>query len=158
MRYGIAWLLGVPVSVLGDLVLDHSPLERNSTMKKQILASTVACAGILLVAVSGWSQTTPSAPDNSRMNASDRAAGAPTADQQSNSKSDTELTRQIRRAVTKDTSLSVSAHNVKIISSDGSVTLKGPVKNDAEKASIAAKAEAIAGAGKVNNQLEVENQ
>jgi osmotically-inducible protein OsmY len=92
------------------------------------------------------------------MNASDRAAGAPTADQQSNSNSDTELTRQIRRAVTKDTSLSVSAHNVKIISSDGSVTLKGPVKNDAEKASIAAKAEAVAGAGKVNNQLEVENQ
>lgn len=92
------------------------------------------------------------------MNAAQRAAGESTADQQSNTKSDVDLISQIRRSVVKDSSLSLLAHNVKIISANGNVTLKGPVNSDAEKASIGGKAEAIAGAGKVDNQLEVKNQ
>jgi osmotically-inducible protein OsmY len=78
-----------------------------------------------------------------------------TADQQSNAKSDVELTRRIRRAVVKDHSLSMLAHNVKIVSANGSVTLRGPVKTEEEKTAVASKAQAIAGAGNVNNQLEV---
>jgi hyperosmotically inducible periplasmic protein len=81
-----------------------------------------------------------------------------TAGQQSNSKSDVELTRQIRHAVVKDSSLSTMAQNVKIISANGNVTLRGPVKTEAEKDSIASKAQAIAGADRVNNELEVKNQ
>jgi osmotically-inducible protein OsmY len=81
-----------------------------------------------------------------------------TADQQSNAKSDVELTRKIRRAVVKDHSLSMLAHNVKIVSANGSVTLRGPVKTEEEKTAVAGKAQAIAGAGKVNNQLEVKGQ
>ena len=50
------------------------------------------------------------------------------------------------------------AHNVKIVSASGSVTLRGPVKTEQERTVIASKAEAIAGAGKVNNQLEVKGQ
>lgn len=98
------------------------------------------------------------APDNSAINARDRSAGAVTADQQSNDKSDVELTRKIRSAVVKDDSLSMLAHNVKIISTGGSVTLRGPVKTDEEKTVIASKAEAIAGVGKVDNQLEVKQE
>ena len=70
-------------------------------------------------------------------------------------KSDVELTRRIRRAVVKDSSLSVMAHNVKIVSANGSVTLRGPVKTEAEKDAIASKAQSIAGADRVNNELEV---
>ena len=86
------------------------------------------------------------------------AAGAMTAAQQSNSQTDVALTREIRRAVVKDQSLSMLAHNVKIVSVNGSVTLLGPVKTEAEKDAIASKAQAIAGADKVHNQLEVKDQ
>lgn len=53
-------------------------------------------------------------------------------DSQSNATS-LELTRKIRRAVVKNFSLSMMAHNVKIISAHGNVTLRGPVKTEHEK-------------------------
>ena len=96
--------------------------------------------------------------DNSRVNVRDRDEAAVTAGQQSNMKSDVELTRQIRRSVVKDSSLSVMAQNVKIVSANGSVTLRGPVKTEAEKDAIGSKAQAIAGADRVNNEIEVKNQ
>jgi osmotically-inducible protein OsmY len=68
------------------------------------------------------------------------------------------LAAQIRRAIVKDKSLSVMAHNIKIVVTNGEVTLRGPVKSDAEKATINSKAQAIAGAGKVHDQLEVASQ
>jgi hyperosmotically inducible protein len=95
------------------------------------------------------------APDNSAVNVRDRADNALTASSQLNSKSDLKLTARIRRAIVKDKSLSMMAHNVKIISVDGAVTLRGPVKSDEEKTTIASKAQAIAGTDKVDNQLEV---
>jgi osmotically-inducible protein OsmY len=100
----------------------------------------------------------PAAPDNSGVNVRDRNPEAMTAGQQSNAKGDVELTRKIRRAVVKDNSLSMMAHNVKIISANGRVVLRGPVKTEGEKAAIASKAQAIAGADKVDNQLEVKSQ
>jgi hyperosmotically inducible protein len=98
------------------------------------------------------------APDNSAVNVRDRDPGAMTAGEQSNSKRDVELTREIRRAVVKDHSLSMLAHNVKIVTANGSVTLRGPVKTEEEKTAIASKAQQIAGADKVDNQLEVKGQ
>jgi hyperosmotically inducible periplasmic protein len=74
------------------------------------------------------------------------------------SKTDVELTREIRRSVTYDHSLSMMAHNVKIVSANGNVTLRGPVKSESEKSEIASKAQAIAGADKVDNHLEVKGQ
>jgi hyperosmotically inducible periplasmic protein len=79
----------------------------------------------------------------------------PTADQQKSNKSDRELTQQIRKSVYSDKSLSMAAHNVKIISRDGMVTLRGNVKSDDEKKSIEDKATEIAGAGKVSSELSV---
>ena len=80
-----------------------------------------------------------------------------TAGQQSNAKADVELTRRIRRAVIGDQSLSMTAHNVKLISANGAVTLRGPVNSEQERTSIGKKAQAIAGPDKVDNQLEVKN-
>jgi hyperosmotically inducible protein len=101
---------------------------------------------------------TPLPPDNSAVNARDRDTGAMTAGQQSNSKGDMELTRKIRRAVIKDDALSTMAHNVKIITANGAVTLRGPVKTEDEKTAIGNLAQQIAGADKVDNQLEVKGQ
>ncbi len=55
-----------------------------------------------------------------------------------------------------DTEMSVNAHNVKIVTQDGRVTLRGPVKDAAEKDAIEKIAVEVAGAGHVDNQLEVE--
>lgn len=93
--------------------------------------------------------------DNTQSNKQDRAAGGVTADQQKNDRSDRELTKQIRKAVVKDKSLSTDAHNVKIITQNGEVTLKGPVRSEDERKTIVATAEQVAGAGKVNDQLSV---
>ena len=93
--------------------------------------------------------------DNSGKNVRDRKDGAPTSGDQSNAKSDVAITQQIRKAVMADKSLSMNAHNVKIITADGVVTLRGPVKSAAEKATIGAKAQQAAGVTRVDNQLEI---
>lgn len=95
------------------------------------------------------------AADNTKVNERDRAKGAVTAGSQKMNAADRELTRKIRKSVYDDKNLSSSAHNVKIISQDGAVTLRGPVKTLAEKESIASKAIAIAGKDKVTNQIDV---
>lgn len=83
--------------------------------------------------------------DNTAVNERDRNAGAVTADQQKENKTDRELTAAIRTSVMADKSLSTYARNVKIVSQDGRVTLKGPVRSNQEKASIVATAVAAAG-------------
>ena len=93
--------------------------------------------------------------DNSRINQRDKNPGELTAGHQNNNRSDFETTRQIRRAVTRDKGLSTYAHNVKIITRGGAVTLKGPVRSEAERKSVEQKAIQVAGADHVNCQLEV---
>ena len=123
-------------------------------MKRIALTLVLSSALLGLGTVTMAQDSPPSAPDNSAVNMRDRAPGAMTAGQQSNAKSDVEITREIRRAVVKDHSLSMLAHNVKIVSAKGNVTLRGPVKTEEEKTAIASKAQAIAGAGKVDDQLD----
>jgi hyperosmotically inducible periplasmic protein len=95
-----------------------------------------------------------SAPDNTGRNVRDRGDTLTSGDQ-SETEADRTLTQKIRQAVVGDDSLSMTAKNVKIITVDGVVTLRGPVKSEDERKKVAAKAEQIAGAGKVQNHLEV---
>src|SRR5580692_10150540 len=94
-------------------------------------------------------------PDNTKANKGDSQPGAVTADQQKTNASDQDITKNIRRSIMADKALSTYAHNVKVITQNGTVTLKGPVKSDSEKQSVVAKAVAVAGAGKVTDQLSV---
>jgi hyperosmotically inducible protein len=110
---------------------------------KRFLITSLLTSGLCI----GYAQQ----PDNTKAN----KEAQPTADQSKNSKSDLKLTQQIRREIVKDKSLSMDAHNVKVVVSDGKVTLKGPVKSDQEKTAIEEKAAAIAGAGNVINELTV---
>lgn len=89
--------------------------------------------------------------DNTKTN----KGSSPTADQQQMDPADREITKKIRKAIHQDNSISVYAHNIKIITQGGKVTLKGPVHTEEEKTSIAAKAIAVAGEGNVTNQLDV---
>jgi osmotically-inducible protein OsmY len=95
-------------------------------------------------------------PDNTKTNQRDRDPNQPTADKQSNDRNDRMLTRNIRRALMADKSLSTNAHNIKVISQNGIVTVKGPVNSDDERRAVIAKAVAVAGsADKVTDQISV---
>jgi len=97
-----------------------------------------------------------SKPDNTTVNKRDRTPGEATAQDQKINATDQALAANIRRAVVADKSLSTYAHNVKIISQDGVVTLKGPVRSDAEVKTIVSKATQVVGSSdKVVNQLSV---
>ena len=92
------------------------------------------------------------APDNTKQN---KNQSNPSADQQKMNAADRELTRKIRKAIHDDSNLSTYAHNIKIISQDGKVTLRGPVRSEEEKTNIEAKAVAAAGQDNVSNELQV---
>jgi hyperosmotically inducible protein len=94
-------------------------------------------------------------PDNTKMNKGDASKDATTADQQKMNPTDRAISQKIRAEIMKDKSLSTYAHNVKIITQDGKVTLKGPVPSQDEKATIESKATAIAGDGNVTSQIEI---
>jgi len=95
-------------------------------------------------------------PDNTAVNKRDRDRSEPTADQQKSNVSDRDLTKRIRQSIMGDKSLSTYAHNVKVISQNGVVTLKGPVRSEEEKRAIESKAMDVVGSGgKVNNEMSV---
>ncbi len=110
--------------------------------------------GTLVLAQDPAGQNAP-APDNTKANQRDQNPSEPTADQQPNNRSDQDITRQVRQAIIADKTFSTYAHNVKVITENGQVTLKGPVRSDDEKHAVEAKAAAIAGDGKVTSELTV---
>jgi hyperosmotically inducible protein len=93
--------------------------------------------------------------DNTEVNVRDRTDAAKTPVDQNENKKDIDITANIRKRVV-DTKMSVNAQNVKIITQDGKVTLRGPVKSEEEKAQIEKMAHDVAGASNVDNQLEVQ--
>jgi hyperosmotically inducible protein len=98
------------------------------------------------------------ATDNTGLNVRDRDGGTLTPLDQSDSARDVTITQQIRHSITGDKTMSLDAHNVKIITIEGVVTLRGPVKSVDEKLSIASIAETTPGVLKVDNQLEIKRQ
>jgi osmotically-inducible protein OsmY len=94
------------------------------------------------------------APDNTGVNERDRSSTAKTPIDQNENQSDIDITASIRKQVV-DTQMSVDAQNVKIITQDGKVTLRGPVANADEKKRIEDIAHKVAGVDKVDSQLEV---
>ncbi len=110
---------------------------------------------ILFTPRPGSSMSLQEQSDNTKMNKGDVSKDASTADQQKMDPADRAITRKIRAQIIKDKSLSTYAHNIKIITQDGKVTLKGPVRSPEEKAAIEEKASAVAGEGNVTSQIEI---
>ncbi len=98
--------------------------------------------------------TEPADRTNTGVNVRDRASTAKTPIDQNENKADIKITADIRKRVV-DEKMSVDAHNVKIITQDGRVTLRGPVKTEEEKQRIEEIAGAVVGADRVDSQLEV---
>jgi hyperosmotically inducible periplasmic protein len=118
----------------------------------------LAVSILMVCALTAWALPSGAADapaDNSGKNVRDRQGSTQTPGDQSNAKADMAITQAIRKAVVADRGLSTNAHNVKIITMNGAVTLRGPVNSEAEKSSIAAKAEQAAGVKSVDNQLEI---
>jgi hyperosmotically inducible periplasmic protein len=111
--------------------------------------------GTALIAVPAPQQDPQTAPDNTRTNQGDASKDATTADSQKMNPADRALTKKIRSAIYQDKSLSTYAHNIKIITQNGAVTLKGPVRSDEEKGNIEAKAASIAGQDHLHSELTV---
>jgi hyperosmotically inducible periplasmic protein len=107
-----------------------------------------AHSAVQAFAQTGTAQT---APDNSNQNKNQ----ANTADNQTNAKSDRLTTQKIRKAIMADKTLSTYAHNVKIITTDGAVTLKGPVQSEDEKQKVASEAANVVSTDKITNELTV---
>src|ERR1043166_4231735 len=95
--------------------------------------------------------TTGAAPSNNQV----ASNTAPTASDQPENETDRKIIQDVRKALTSDDSLSTSAQNVTVVSSNGNVTLRGSVKDDSEKQKIVDKATQVAGVSKVDNQLTV---
>jgi hyperosmotically inducible protein len=122
---------------------------------RMLLLISSLLGGAWAIAQDTTNQGAPAPADNTKVNQRDQNANEPTADQQKDNRSDRDITQQIRQSIVKDKSLSTYAHNVKVITQNGQVTLKGPVRSDDEKQAVEAKAAEIAGQGKVTNQLDV---
>jgi hyperosmotically inducible protein len=115
--------------------------------------TTLSLICISTLALSAVAQETK--PDNSAKNERDRSGETQTSGDQSNSSEDTKITADVRRAIVKDSSLTMAAKNVKVISAGGIVTLRGPVNSAEEKQRIEQLATAAAGGAKIDNQLEI---
>ena len=96
--------------------------------------------------------------DNTGKNLRDREDRTVTPMDQSNKKEDVDVTASIRKALMDDGTLSTNGRNVKIITRDGIVTLRGPVDSDQERVAIARTAQSVAGVRRVDNQLEINTQ
>jgi hyperosmotically inducible protein len=115
------------------------------------LASLLFC-GLLTVSVGIGYVAAQQAPDNTGQN---KDQTNPSADNQKMNAADREITQKIRKSIHQDKTLSTYAHNIKIISQDGKVTLRGPVRSEDEKNNLQAKAVAVAGDGNVTNDLQI---
>ena len=119
-------------------------------MKKFTLS--FLCLTALALSAIAQSET---APDNTRKNERDRSGETQTSGDQSNNAEDIKLSAAIRRAIVADKSLSATAKNIKIITANETVTLRGPVTTAEEKSKIEQLAQSAAGNAKIDNQLEV---
>lgn len=121
-------------------------LSVNKSTRVLVLSAVIGGAPLI-----GFAQQP--VPDNTKTNSQIDQNTA--ADKQSNTASDRELTQQVRKAITQDKSMSTYAHNVKVVTQNGQVTLSGPVRTDEEKQAVVQKAAKIAGQDHIVDQISV---
>jgi hyperosmotically inducible periplasmic protein len=132
-----------------DQVADQARMEVSMSIRTRVIP---IFGGLFLL--TGTLALSAQAPDNT---ANNKQPGM-TADQQSNATNDRTTTQNIRKALMADKSLSAYAHNVKIVTRDGMVTLKGPVKSDDEKQKVVAEAGQVVDPKQIDDQLTVKSE
>jgi hyperosmotically inducible protein len=121
-------------------------------MKRTLLALTCLSALSLAVVADDNEKTKP---DNTATNERDRSGETKTSGDQSNSSADLKITQAIRQALMRDRELSMTAKNIKVITANGQVTLRGPVRSAQEKTKIDQIAKSAAGGAQIDDQLDV---
>jgi osmotically-inducible protein OsmY len=127
-------------------------------MSQRLSLLTLAlAAGLTLTAglAGAAGETVGSPAENTERNVRDKGEATLTPADQHQDEGDIKITAAIRKAITDDDSLSLNAHNVKIITRNGTVTLRGPVDSAAEKTAVQSIARKTSGVTQVDNQLEV---
>lgn len=122
------------------------------------LLTSMLAAGLILMLMTDMAraegETTGSPVENTERNVRDQGGTTLTPEDQLQNESDLKITANIRKVITDDDSLSVNAHNVKVITRNGTVTLRGPVDSETEKTRLQAIAQKTPGVNQVDNQLE----
>ena len=139
---------------MGGLVAisDTGTQTKTKGLMKGIILALASLSAFSLAALAGNEKTKS---DNTAVNERDRSGETKTSGDQSNSPADLKTTQAIRQALMKDGELSTTAKNIKVITANGHVTLRGPVKTAQEKAKIDQLAKSAAGGAKINNELDV---
>jgi hyperosmotically inducible periplasmic protein len=119
---------------------------------KGIIRALTCLSAFSLAALAGNEKVKP---DNTATNERDRSGETQTSGDQANSSADLKTTQAIRQALMKDRELSTTAKNIKVVTANGQVRLRGPVKTAQEKAKIDQLAKSAAGGAKIDNQLDV---
>lgn len=125
-------------------------------MKMNKKAFFLAC--FLIYAQSSYANTSVDSvgkKDNSKINKRNSENRELTADQQKNNARDTQITAKIRQEIMKQKDFSSYAKNIKIITVDGKVTLKGPVRTQNEQTWILQSARSVVGLSNVVDKIEI---
>jgi hyperosmotically inducible protein len=139
-------------------------LTANTKQLLTLLAASILCAGAqtALSQSTTTPMTTPESADrssvpadNSKSNKVDPSNSTATADAQMNDSSDISITERIRKSLMADKSLSTYAHNVKVVTVNGHVTLNGVVRSELERTTVETKAVSVVGQGSVVNDLKI---
>jgi hyperosmotically inducible protein len=140
-------------------MIQNTELTDHGNKKKFLRTGTVLLLLIAFVSCSKDSSMNESRnnPDNTGHNARDASGSTVVPENQQENQSDLKITQKIRQAIVDDSSLSTNAKNVKVITINGLVTLRGPVKSNDEIENIVRKTESVVGKNSVTNQLEATN-
>jgi hyperosmotically inducible protein len=132
----------------------YSPLRMIPRVAAVVAFSLVSTAALAQTPQAADAVVSKSA-DNTRVNVRDKNDATIKPTDQPNNAADIKVAAAVRRSITKDDSLSMRAHNIKLVASAGIVTLRGPVENEAEKAKIEQLASAAPGVSSVRNELDI---
>ena len=127
-------------------------------LRQTIKQASLALASFSIISLTAVAADEKTKADNTATNQRDRSSETNTSGDQSNSSADLKITQAIRQALMKDGELSTTAKNIKVITANGQVTLRGPVNNAQEKAKVDQLARSAGGGAKIVDQLDVKNQ
>ena len=123
-----------------------------------IKRTSVTLAGVTIMNLTALAADQKVDANNTATNQRDRSGETKTSGDQSNTSDDLQITQAIRRGLMKDDNLSSDAKNIKVITANGQVTLRGPVNNAREKTKVEQIAKSAAGGAQIVDQLDVKNQ
>ena len=136
----------------GFLRLARRTLGLISQQSLRVALSVCACVGVLLMTSASAQQA---ARETTRDKPKGRAAAEVPRSSHLKTRSDEEITRQIRQTLLSNKKLSAAARKIQIITKAQYVTLKGQVRTPEEKSWVEGKAAEVAGDDYVMNELTV---